>query len=221
MATEAQFSPSYSLIPPTTNPWILKAGPLALYNPTLIIISTAISQHVILFGILFLFRGFSARRVFDLHYVTIIIALTLSLAGLVFLVDPALDNYKIFFLLEHEAAEVVLTLRVLLPPRISRDYAGLILFCCWSGLATVSIIVALSSLYGHGADLVAWGAFVTDFFLGISGCELIRRWYVARPKLASASPILRAKVRAEALAGAGFILHGKFPSFFHTVLGTR
>jgi hypothetical protein len=45
------------------------------------------------------------------------------------LVDPALDNYKIFFLLEYEAVEAVLALRVLLPLFVCRNHAGIILFC--------------------------------------------------------------------------------------------
>ena len=69
--------------------------------------------------------------------------------------------------------------------------------------------MSLSNLYGHGADLVAWGAFCTDFFLGVSGIVLIMRWYAARSKLRTASPLLSAKIQAEGLAGVGYILHGQ------------
>lgn len=53
---------------------------------------------------------------------------------------------------------------------------------------------------------------MSDFGLGISGLEPIRRWWVVRTRLESASAILRAKHRAEALADVGYILHGRMIS---------
>jgi hypothetical protein len=50
---------------------------------------------------------------------------------------------------------------------------------------------------------------VSDFGLGILGLEPIRKWWVVRARLESASAILRVKYRAEALADVGYILHGR------------
>lgn len=202
------FSTSINFLPPTTNHWLVASGPIALYNPTLVTIANALSQHAIIFGIFFALRGFSAKRVFDLHYIILLLALTLSLAGLVFLVDTALDNYKVFFLLEHEAVEGVLALRVLLPAKVCRNHPALILFFLWTGLCIISVIISLNEFYGHAADLVAWGAFCTDFSIAIAGIKLVRKWYWLRPELATTSSIFRTKIRAEALAGAGCIIHG-------------
>jgi hypothetical protein len=199
---------SIDLTPSTTNPWIVAKGPIALYNPTLILIANALSQHALIFGVFFLLRGFNVKRIFDLHYIIFLLAITLSLAGLVFLVDPALDNYKIFFLLEHEAVEVVLAFRVLLPIDVCRKHAGRILFGLWSGLCVISIFISLNGFHGHAADVVAWGAFCSDSFLAVSGVKLARKWYILRPQLANSSSVFRAKIRAEGLAGVGCFLHG-------------
>ncbi|KAH7381764.1 hypothetical protein BKA64DRAFT_212822 [Cadophora sp. MPI-SDFR-AT-0126] len=206
----SEFSASINLLPPSTNPVLVASGPLALYNPTLILIATALSQHSIIFGIFFLLRGFSAKRVFDIHYLTFLQVLSLSLTGLIFLIDPAFDNFKVFFFLDHEAIEAVLALRILLPVKTCREYAGFILFCLWGALCTTSVAVSLSGFYSHGADIIAWGAFCSDFMLGISGVVLIKRWFELRPRLGHVSPTLRMKAVAEGLAGFGFVLHGMF-----------
>ncbi|KAH7348601.1 hypothetical protein BKA65DRAFT_594398 [Rhexocercosporidium sp. MPI-PUGE-AT-0058] len=204
----SEFSASINLLPPSTNPALVVSGPLALYNPTLILIATALSQNGIIFGIFFLLRGFSAKRVFDTHYLTFLLTIALTLTGLVFLIDPAFDSFKVFFFLDHEAIEVALALRILLPVKTCREYAGLILFCLWGALCTLSVAVSLSDFYSHGADIVAWGAFCSDFMLGVSGVVLIKRWFDLRPRLSHVSPTLREKAVAEGLAGMGFILHG-------------
>ena len=81
-----------NLIPATTTgpqQTIENGGPLS--SP---LISSALSQHALL-GF-FPFRRFSAKREFNLHSITIILALTLSFAGLVFLIDPTLNNSEIY-----------------------------------------------------------------------------------------------------------------------------
>lgn len=216
----SEFSASINLLPPSTNPVLVASGPLALYNPTLILIATALSQHSIIFGIFFLLRGFSAKRVFDIHYLTFLQVLSLSLTGLIFLIDPAFDNFKVFFFLDHEAIEAVLALRILLPVKTCREYAGFILFCLWGALCTTSVAVSLSGFYSHGADIIAWGAFCSDFMLGISGVVLIKRWFELRPRLGHVSPTLRMKAVAEGLAGFGFVLHG-FPTMCVGPIFTR
>ena len=203
---------SIDLTPATANPWILAKGPFALYNPTLILISNGLSQHALIFGFFFLLRGFNARRIFDLHYIIFLLAITLSLAGLVFLADPLLDNYKIYFLLEHEAVEIVLACRVLLPINVCRKHPARVLFALWSGLSIISIFISLDGFHRHAADVVAWGAFVSDSLLAVSGFKLVKKWYLLRPQLASCSPTFQTKIRAEGLAGIGCFVHGTWSS---------
>jgi hypothetical protein len=49
MAAATTYSASVNLIPPTTSPWMEANGPLAFYTLTLLLISTALSQHAIVF----------------------------------------------------------------------------------------------------------------------------------------------------------------------------
>lgn len=68
--------------------------------------------------------------------------------------------------------------------------------------------VSLSTFYSHGADIVAWGAFCSDFMSGVAGVVLIKKWLDIRPRISHVSPTLRRKAVAEGLAGVGFVLHG-------------
>lgn len=204
-----------SLLPPTSNPWILKFGDLALYNSTLLLAANALFQHAAVFGVLFLLRGFSSKRALDLHFLTIVFAATFIAAPLIFLVDTHIDSVKLWFFLEHEAIEYLIAIRVLAPIRFVQKHPGLIVLGCWTVLSIVSIIVSLNTQYKHGADIVAWGAFTSDSILSMAGCVLTARWYQDREygrcsgeKRNLMDSMLKRKTAAEAMAGLGFMLHG-------------
>lgn len=157
-----------------------------------------------IFGLLFLFRGFSPKRALDLHYLTLIFALTFVALPIVFLVDLRIDQIKLLFFLEHEAVEYLIAIRVLAPAAVVARRSGLIVLLCWFGLVAITVPVMLDQHFHHAADIVAWCAFVSDFLVGISGLALVRRWLLSRPLTRFS---LR-KSRAEAIAGLGFMLHG-------------
>ncbi|RMY99285.1 hypothetical protein D0862_07190 [Hortaea werneckii] len=192
-------------LPPTTNAWLLRLGDLALYNPELLAIAIALFQHTIVFGTLFLLRAFSPKRALDLHYLTLIFALSFVALPLVFLLDRRIDEIKLLFFLEHEAVEYLLAVRVLAPPGFVAKWSGAILLAAWCGLVAITIPVVLDGRFGHAADLVAWCAFVSDFLLGLSGIALVRRWALSRSRMMGFA--LR-KLQAEAMAGLAFMCHG-------------
>jgi len=191
-------------LPSTHNEWITAAGDLVLYNTDLFAAAIALLQHSIVFGILFLLRGFSPKRALDLHYLTIIFAISFVGATLVFLLDTQIDEVKLLFFLEHEAVEFLIAIRVLAPTAFVARRSGLIVLLAWCGLTIVTMPVVLNQHFHHAADIVAWCAFVSDFLVGLSGLVLIRRWAIAH----SASRFGLRKVRAEAMAGLAFSLHG-------------
>lgn len=215
MSTNYTKTTPLSLLPPTTNPWLLQGGELTLYNPTLLLIANALFQHAAVSGLVFLLRGFSARRALDLHFLTIIFAVSFIAAPLIFLIDTHIDSVKLWFFLEHEAIEYLVAIRVLAPLRILQQYAGLLIFLCWTGLALVSMTVSLNAQHMHGADIIAWGAFTSDTLISISGAILIARWLQDREygnhsdgEAGLAIKAHRRKVVAEAMAGLGFCFHG-------------
>ncbi|KAK3642964.1 hypothetical protein LTR56_008833 [Elasticomyces elasticus] len=191
-------------LPTTHNQWIAVAGGLALYNSTLLLVAAALLQHTAVFGILFLLRGFSPKRALDLHYLTIVFALSFVAAPIVFLVDLRIDQVKLLFFLEHEAVEFLIAIRVLAPAAFVARRSGLIVLVCWCALVAVTVPVVLDEHFHHAADIVAWSAFASDFLVGISGLTLVQRWKAGRP----ASRFEVRKLRAEAMAGLGFMLHG-------------
>jgi len=215
--------PSLSLLPPTKNPWLLTAGDLALYNETLLLSALGLFQHTLVFGVIFLLRGFSARRALDLHFLTILFALSFVFAPLIFILDYQIDAIKLFFFLEHEAIEYLIAIRVLAPATWVRERSGALLFACWMGITVVTVVVAFNPKYKHGADVVAWAAFVSDFLVAVAGIVLVARWTVslisrkavrqaAGGGYAQAMPVAerfaKRKMAAEAMGGVGFMIHG-------------
>ncbi|KAE9367064.1 hypothetical protein N431DRAFT_445743 [Stipitochalara longipes BDJ] len=201
-----------NLLPPTTNAWLSSpSGPALLYNPTLDLISFGLFQHGLVFGIAFLLRNFSAKGVANLHYLTFLLSLTLILAPLVFLLDQYIDAIKLFFFLEHEAIEYLIAALIWLPCSLIAERSGLVILCLWLGLSAATIVVSLNDFHHHGADLVAWMAFVSDLLLAISGLRLIHAWWIGR---ISKGNDLRSKVavlqelRIKAMSGGAFFLHG-------------
>lgn len=223
--TTTSTTPTYSLnplelLPSNSNQWLAADGDIALYNEILLVTATALFQHTAVFGTVFLLRGFSSKRALDLHFLTIIFALSFVFAPLVFLFDQTIDSFKLWFFLDHEAIEYLIAIVVLAPKSIVKKYPGLIVFLCWTVLSCMSIVVAWNRKYHHGADIVAWGAFGSDFLVAVSGLVLIKRWLVARwrRRILGTSLIWqslpeerfrRRKIAAEAMAGLGFMLHGK------------
>lgn len=207
------------LLPPTHNVWLTAGGDTALYNEILLVAAMALFQHTAVFGTVFLLRSFSSKRALDLHFLTIVFALSFVFAPLIFLVDQSIDGFKLGFFLEHEAIEYLIAIIVLAPKSFVKKHAGLIVFLCWTGLSCISIVVAFNQKYRHGADIVAWVAFVSDFLVAVAGIVLIKRWLVARYRkrilgtsMWQATPeekIRRRKLAAEAMAGLGFMLHGE------------
>lgn len=192
-------------LPPTTNEWLLRLGDLALYNPELLAIAIALFQHTFVFGLLFLLRAFSPKRALDLHYLTLIFALSFVALPLVFLFDRRIDEIKLLFFLEHEAVEYLIAVRVLAPPGFVAKWSGAIVLAAWCALVAITIPVVLDGRFRHAADIVAWCAFVSDFLLGVSGIALVRRWAVSRSRTTGFA--LR-KLQAEAIAGLAFMCHG-------------
>ncbi|KAI7347558.1 hypothetical protein KC320_g7169 [Hortaea werneckii] len=192
-------------LPPTTNEYLLRLGDLALYNPELFAVAIALFQHSLVFGILFLLRAFSPKRALDLHYLTLIFALSFVALPLVFLFDRRIDEIKLLFFLEHEAVEYLIAVRVLAPSGFVAKWSGAIVLVAWCALVAITIPVVLDNRFHHAADIVAWCAFVSDFLLGVSGIALVRRWAMRRSRLTGFA--LR-KLRAEAMAGVAFMCHG-------------
>lgn len=196
-----------SFLPPTENPTLDAEGTPALYNAALYTITLGIFQHGVVFGILFLLRNFSSKRALDLHYLTLIFALSLVAGGLVFLVDQSLNAVKLFFFLEHEAVEFLIAIRVLAPETFVQNFSGRIVLFCWTVLSIITIAVSFNQFYGTGAVIVAWGAFISDLSVGISGGMLVWRWFTLQSRH-TPSRFVQVKTAAEASAGVGFMLHG-------------
>ncbi|GAB1729863.1 hypothetical protein NU195Hw_g2246t1 [Hortaea werneckii] len=192
-------------LPPTTNEYLLRLGDLALYNPEFFAVAIALFQHSLVFGILFLLRAFSPKRALDLHYLTLIFALSFVALPLVFLFDRRIDEIKLLFFLEHEAVEYLIAVRVLASPGFVAKWSGAIVLVAWCALVAITIPVVLDNRFHHAADIVAWCAFVSDFLLGLSGIALVRRWAMKRSRMTGFA--LR-KLRAEAMAGLAFMCHG-------------
>ncbi|KAF1981404.1 hypothetical protein K402DRAFT_425455 [Aulographum hederae CBS 113979] len=219
-----------SLLPPTTNPWLADAGDgdllAALYTPTLLLAS-GIFQNTLFFSLLLLFRGFSPSRTLDHHLLSVIFGVTLAVAPLVFLANTRLDGPKLWFFLEHAAVEILIAVRVLAPGLARKRPAG-VLLACWITVTGITVVVSFNSEYHHGAEIIAWGAFLSDFLVAFAGSFFGVRWLRFRrgKRQATKLPLaeeglwlsslqnsraeaLRArKVGAEALAGVGLAIHG-------------
>ncbi|KAF2137471.1 uncharacterized protein K452DRAFT_235752 [Aplosporella prunicola CBS 121167] len=212
MSGNSNSSYSPSLLPHTTNPWLLRGGDPSLYNAQLLLAATALFQHAAVFGLLFALRNFSAARALDLHFLTVVFASTFIAAPLLFLLDTHIDAPKLFFFLEHEAIEFLIAARVLLPSRLLYLYPGRLIALAWTALSAVSILIAFNPFHHHAADIVAWGAFASDSLLAASGIALMLRWRTHHRHFTPPSHVhgvLRRRViAAEAFAGAGFALHG-------------
>ena len=85
------------LLPPTINIHLLTAGDAALYNTTLLTLSVGLALHGLVFGLIFLLRSFDVHRALDLHFLTIVFALTLLVAPLLFILDPHVNAPLLFF----------------------------------------------------------------------------------------------------------------------------
>lgn len=192
-------------LPPTTNETLLTEGSLSLYNSILLLASAAVLQHFIVFGIFAGLRGFSFRGLLDLHYLTFLFALSLAAAPAVFLLNLQLGQLKLLFFLEHEAIEYLIFIRVIAPPHLVERWSGLVLFVAWTVLFLFTTVVVLDQFHHGAAMLSAWGAFTSDFAVGIAGIVLVRRWAISTTSLSFG--VRRA--RAEGLAGIGFMTHGR------------
>jgi hypothetical protein len=167
------------MLPPSTNALQVVSDP-GLYNTPLILISEALLLHTSVFGIIFLLRGFSPTRTLDINFLTIVFALTFPIAAFIFIADININALKLLFLLDHEAIEVILALRIfLLSKRVLVRSPGGVLLGCWLLLCAVSIVVAANP-YGHATDVVAWGAFLSDGLLAVAGSVLMARYFKAR-----------------------------------------
>ena len=205
LAIQNAYGPANSL-PPTDNRWILESA-VSLYTPTLFSASQALFQHTLVLAVLFLLRGFSSKRLLDLHFLTIGFATTMIVAPFIFLIDVKVGRLKLLFFLEHEAVEVLIAVRVLAPSQIVARRPGLLIFLLYSLLVGLSIFVVVDDFFSHSADVVAWGAFTSDFLLGLSGIFMIKRWMESRKR--ELSKAARKKQQAEAVTGRRFMLHGE------------
>jgi hypothetical protein len=163
----------------------------------------------------YLLRGFSSKRLLDLHFLTIAFALTMIAAPFVFLVDLEVDRLKLLFFLEHEAVEILIAVRVLAPTMLVANHSGAIVFLLYCLLVALSVPVVMREFFSHPADIVAWGAFTSDFLLGISGLTQVLRWIRRGRKNMDLSAMARKKYQAEAVSGVGFMCHG---TSVHTLL---
>lgn len=197
--------PPPEALPPTTNPQLLAQGSLSLYNSILFLASAAVLQHFIVFGIAALLRGFSPKRTLDLHYLTFFFAISLAAAPAVFLLDLKIDQMKLLFFLEHEAIEYLILVRVVAPPSFVKRWSGMILFVAWTLLFCVTTVIVLDQFHHKAAMIAAWGAFTSDFSVGIAGVVLVYRWIVSTER----SKFGIRRIRAEGLAGIGFMTHGE------------
>lgn len=198
---------SASMLPPTDNTALLSST-LSLYNPTLFLASSALFQHTGALAFVFLLRGFCTKRVLDIHFLTIVFAVSMILAPFVFLINTELNRIKVLFFLEHEAIEVLIAARVMLPADLVARKPGLIILLLYSGLFCMSLPVIMHDFFSQSAMVVAWGAFLSDFLLGTSGLFLIKRWITKKRDVSSRA--VTQKRQAEALAGLGFMLHGEY-----------
>ena len=213
------------LLPPTINIHLLTAGDAALYNTTLLTLSVGLALHGLVFGLIFLLRSFDVHRALDLHFLTIVFALTLLVAPLLFILDPHVNAPLLFFFLQHEAVELLIAIRVLAPKVWCQRHPGLVLFSCWIALATVSTLVAFDDKIHHAAEIVSWGAFVSDALIAVTGAFLVTRWIYQRRQTDCSDQISSrnfttmaktiAKTRrrlliAEGWTGLGFVVHGRF-----------
>lgn len=107
------------------------------------------------------------------------------------------------------------------PKKWCSKFAGRVCLACWFALAAVTAVVSFHDKYKHGAEIVAWCAFVSDLCIAITGVVLVKRWVEARytekalrgwSSGMTDERLRKRKVTAEGMAGMGFILHGVFLS---------
>ncbi|KAH9826064.1 hypothetical protein Tdes44962_MAKER10098 [Teratosphaeria destructans] len=190
----------------------------ATLHPSLLLAAEALLQHAAIFGVLFFLRGFSVKRTLDLHYLSIIFALSLMAIPVVFVLNLDVDSTKLLVFLEHDAIEALVAIRVLAPANLITRRGGAIIFACWCGLIILTIPVVLNKQMGnHGTTIVAWTSFFTNLSITIAGLHLVRKWAVNartshKSHRHSRMPVIthfhHRIYRAEALAGLGFVMHG-------------
>ncbi|KAK7712775.1 hypothetical protein SLS57_007729 [Botryosphaeria dothidea] len=199
---------------PTHNPELTGPyGMAKLYNPSLDNLAFGVLQHGFVFGFAFAFRWFQPRKVLDLYYLCALFSLSGIVAALIFLYDRnPITVVKFNFFLEHEAIEYLIALKVVLAPRLVARHPGWTLFLCWLALSLATIAVSLTDHYKHGADIVIWGAFLSDAALTLAGTKLIHAWAthveVVEPFSRRTREIRKRLLRVDAMAGLAMVLHG-------------
>lgn len=202
--TATALPPLPETLPETTNPYLLAGGSATLYNSIFLLASQAVLQHFLVFGIAALLRGYSFKRLLDLHYLTLLVALSIAAGPAVFLLYPEFGQLKLLFFLEHEAIEFLIFVRVVAPPHIVKRFSGLIMFVAWTVLFMVTVVVVLDQFHHSAAMLAAWGAFSSDLAMGVAGIVLVKRWMTST----SRSNFGARRIQAEGLAGIGYMAHG-------------
>ncbi|KXT12855.1 hypothetical protein AC579_5382 [Pseudocercospora musae] len=154
-------------------------------------------------NVAYVLRGFSLKRMLDLHYLAIAFAFTFILLPINFLFDLYVDQSKLCFFLEHVLIEFMIGVRIFAPAKFIAEKPGLILLLGWLALVAASVVV----IGNHAALYVLGSAFVSDFTVAVSGCVLMRRWWQNRHGSDYAG-FNKRKLIAEAVSGLGFLLHG-------------
>ncbi|KAF7189634.1 hypothetical protein HII31_09078 [Pseudocercospora fuligena] len=190
-------------LPHTDNEDLVAGGYLALYNPAFPIGAEALLMHSVFYGLFAVLRGFSLRRMLDLHYLSIAFAFTFILLPINFLFNLYVDQTKLCFFLEHVLIELLIGVRVLAPAKFIAQKPGLILLLGWLALVAASVVV----IGNHAALVVIGSAFISDFTVAVSGCVLMKRWWQNRHD-PDYTGFNKRKLTAEAVSGLGFLLHG-------------
>lgn len=195
------------LLPPTINHVLLSQGDAALYNEELLTISIGLFLHCTIFGLVLIVCSFDPARVLNLHLLTTLLALTLIIAPLVFLIDPHVNYYMLNFFLEHESLEILIAIRVF-RPRLCRNHPGYVLSGCFGALTCITTLLALNNkLRNHATDMVSWGAFISDGAVALAGCRLAYLWVKERKATHHVQKRMEV-MRVQGLAGLGCIAHG-------------
>ncbi|BFZ61255.1 hypothetical protein YB2330_002314 [Saitoella coloradoensis] len=193
-------------LPPTHNPGLI-SNPMALYNETLLLTALGLFQHSIIFGLVFLFRGFDPKKVCDLRWLVTVFAATFVGAPAVFLFDRHLDMIKQYFFLEHEAVEYLL-FGVVCLPNLVHGREGWVLGAGWAGVCAITLYAAFDDFHWHSTDVIAWNAFISDSLVGIAGVVLALRAWRGLKNGGVQMPATVERLWAEVFAGMGMACHG-------------
>ena len=128
-------------------------------------------MHSVFYGLFAVLKGFSLKRMLDLHYLAITFAFTFILLPINFLFNLYVDQTKLCFFLEHVLIEFLIGVRVLAPAKFIAEKPGLILLLGWLALVAASVVV----IGNHAALFVIGSAFISDFTVAVSGCVLTKR----------------------------------------------